>query len=177
MSREEQMASVADMHGIGADMIPHDVPLVRFVTPREQLDVKADCLEREGFLSQREGDSIVLQIEPDQQLAYGIADVVCTRKFPIDLTYTKPLTDEQWVQIYEHLVEVTVPCIRDLGYEVSDPLTLETYLQSSPESRWNPIGDVEQQVTEDALSTGRWESFDEFQRACPASPEGLRDGR
>lgn len=159
------------------DMIPEDIPLVRYMTPRKQLDVKAECLRQEGFPNRREGDSIVLQIEPDQRLAYGIADVVCTGKYPIDLTHTKPLTEDQWVRVYEHLVDVTVPCIRDLGYDIPDPPTLETYLQSSPESRWDPIADAEQQVTDDALSTGRWESFDEFQRACPHSPEGLRDSR
>ncbi|WP_157621785.1 hypothetical protein [Serinicoccus hydrothermalis] len=178
VSREEQMRSIAEMYSVPSELLPEDVELVRYVTPEEQFDLKADCLEQEGFPPIREGGEISYIPGEDQMMAFAVANYVCVGRYPIDFAYTQPLTDAQWTRVYEHQVEVTVPCIRELGYEVADPPTLQTYLDTGPESRWNPVAEVEQQVTEDALSTGRWDSFEEFLDACPPSPpaDELRGG-
>ncbi len=179
MSREQQMTSVAESFSVPSELLPEDVELVRYVTPEEQFDLMTDCLEQEGFPPIREGGEISYIPGEDQMMAFAVATYVCVGRYPIDFAYTQPLTDDQWARVYEHQVEVTVPCIRELGYEVSDPPTLQTYLDTGPESRWNPVREVEQQVTEDALSTGRWGSFEEFLDACPPSPpaDELRSGR
>lgn len=82
------------------------------------------------------------------------------------------MDDERWALLHEHYVSTAVDCIEDLGYEVSEPPSLEVYLAQSAEARWDPYGDVEQAFVEDAVENNRWESFNDLYDACPPEPPG-----
>lgn len=162
------MAAVAEYYQLPADILP-EVDLIRSVSPEEQLGVFGDCMDQAGFPSRPDGQALVFNVPEDQRQSHGLAKYVCTGQYPVDQRYTTPLTDEQWQAVYDFQVATTLPCIRNLGYDVSDPPTLRSYLESDDATRWDPIGEVEPQVLDDALNNGRWSSFGEFLQTCPAS--------
>lgn len=147
------MADAAEAHSLAQEDLP-EVELVRYVTRSENLDVLAECMTDQGFPPAASQGGLLWEVPPEQEYDLGIAQYVCTGRYPIDPRLIQPLDRAQLEIAYDWLVEETIPCIEDLGYTVPAPPSLESYL--ADDGWWEGINEVERQVVADM---SRWESF------------------
>lgn len=167
MTREDELEQLAISFGLHPDSLP-EVDVVREVSTDELRDVTAECMTEQGFPPVREGGQMYWET-PDGQLGgLNMALYVCQAKYPVAERYRERLTTAQLNVVYDHLVEVTVPCIRNLGYDITDPPSRERFVER--EGAWEEFSAVESQVVQDATRNGRWQSYQEFLDTCPPMP-------
>jgi len=111
---------------------PPVVEVVRVVEPAEQPALIEECMAEAGFESDGGGWAVPV----DQKDALGLAMYICYAQYPIDDKYLTPLTDIQREKIYRYWVDVRSPCLEDMGYEIPDPPTLESWLAGGED--WAP---------------------------------------
>lgn len=159
--REKHLAEAAAAYGI---VDPPHVDPIREITPAESADVINSCLEDRGWVQEARGGFSV----PEEQIeALDLDSYICEASYPLKVELTTPLTDQQWGLVYDHRVEVFLPCARNVGFDVAEPPTKETFV-ASPEG-WDPVADLEGQLV-DAVLAGRYASFEDFYQRCPPAP-------
>jgi len=122
-SYERFLAEQARAFGIDD---PPAVEVVRTVDPLEQGYVWLDCMNDAGFASGSGGS--LSAGTPDQAENFFLAQYTCFAQYPIDDRAFKPLTDSQWLFIRQYQIETAIPCLADLGYDVPQPPSPETYV-------------------------------------------------
>lgn len=125
-------------------------------------------MTEQGFAPVRDGGQMYWDTPEDQLGGLNMALYVCEAMYPVADRYRERLTPAQLNVVYDHLVEVTVPCIRELGYDVADPPSRERFVER--EGAWEEFSSVESQVAQDATRNGRWQSYQEFLDTCPPMP-------
>ena len=159
MSREEYLTELAEIHGI------EDPPPVEIVQEIAQDDdglrLIAECYAEHGWPSTFDGDGIVTEgIPPEQQEAFDLDRYICNASYPVAERYRSLSPQEHLSRWYAYLLQTYVPCVEALGYEISEPPTLETFLASGG-SQWIPNEEVFRQ------SQAQDEDFTRVEEQCP----------
>lgn len=137
------------------DPVP-EVSVVKVVSAEERVAYVSECLAEQGFVTDGTGARAYTE---DQKQAYGHAEYVCSAKYPLapeDWGHV-PSQDER-IRYYHYWVDVLTPCYEDLGYEIPDPPSLESWLSGE---EWAPYYYA---APEDA------EAEKERDRLCPIEP-------
>lgn len=154
---------------------PPRVELIREITPGESEEVYSQCLSEAGWTltrSDEAGDSY-FDIPASQQEAFALSRYTCILQYPVAERFTRELTEEQFGILYDYWTERTVPCFTELGYDVGEVPTLETFLA---DPSWHPAIAIQDQISADVRS-GRWEDFDHaMYEVCPGPPDDLLYG-
>lgn len=104
---------------------PPEVEVVRLVVPEERPQVLVACVGDEGFPADAEGNRTF----PSEQLeAFNLALYTCEARYPLDERFLQPLTEGQTREIHAYLMESAVPCLAELGYELPEPPSIETFV-------------------------------------------------
>ena len=147
---QESNGTAADVQAVGG--VPG--------TPRQQLeaDLFADCLADKGFKPVHDGIAVGVRVPDEQRAVYEEAVAECGEFAESRLPPLEVLTGEPY---YDALTEVA-SCLTGLGYTVSDPPTLDTFLDSlsAGEPPWNPYLDLPFNL----LSAAEWAKINEV---CP----------
>ena len=85
-------------------------------------------------------------------------------RFTVDPDVSRPSTRDQAKVFHEYHVAMAVPCLRSLGYQPSDPPSLETFLDLSAAGRW---WDPREELGLDSLPGNAYEASID---ACPQAP-------
>ncbi len=167
-TREEYLASLAEMYGI------EDPPPVEIVQEigldDDGLRLVADCYAEHGWPATFEDGGIVVDvIPPEQQEAFALDQYVCNARYPVAEKYRSVSPEEHLRRWYAYLTTTYVPCVEALGYDISEPPSLETFLASQG-SAWIPNGQVGDQAR------ARGEDFRAVDEQCPQQmPPELRE--
>lgn len=167
LTHEEELERLAVDFGLDPRSLPQ-VDVVREISPEESDEVTSECMTEQGFPPDREGGTMSWTTPDGQLLGLNTALYVCQAKYPVAHRYRESLSRAQLELVYDHQVEVMVPCIRELGYDVPEPPSRERFLER--DGAWEELGELEPQVVQDAIRTGRWESYQDFLDACPPMP-------
>jgi hypothetical protein len=167
LTHEEELERLAVQFGLDPKDLPQ-VDVVREISPEESDEVTVECMTEQGFPPDRGGGTMSWTTPDGQLLGLNTALYVCQAKYPVAHRYRESLSREQLELVYDHQVEVMVPCIRDLGYDVPEPPSRERFLERN--GTWEELAQLEPQVVQDAIRTGRWESYQDFLDACPPMP-------
>lgn len=108
--------------GTGLEGDPPQVEIVRVVSREESATAQVSCMTDAGFPPTEIDDSrgISWEVPAEQADAYFLADYTCRAQYPEDLKYFQPFDEGQMNQIYDWLVEETIPCYADQGLVVND---------------------------------------------------------
>lgn len=167
ITHDEELERLAFQFGLGPEGLPQ-VDVVREISPEESKEVTAECMTEQGFPPDQGGGPMSWTTPDGQLLGLNTALYVCQAKYPVAHRYRESLSREQLELVYDHQVEVMVPCIRGLGYDVPEPPTPERFLERN--GTWEELAQLEPQVVQDATRAGRWESYQDFLDACPPMP-------
>jgi hypothetical protein len=156
---DAHLAEEAEVFGV--ENPPH-VDVVRVVTLSEQPPLVVACLEEQGFDAETspDGQGVRITSVSEQMAAVHLAQYVCDAKYPVTPRELQPLDDAQRRTTYTYLTTTLTRCLRDHGYEVAAPPSLETFLATYDTAPWNPWDTV-------MVPAKR---FDEVMRACPENP-------
>lgn len=143
-------------------------------TEREWIEANAACLEQRGFdmrvEEQGEPPSLTWVPEnlPDEQTdAYNEAFSACIDEIG-EPSPEPPPTEAQIREIY--LLEVaTAECLRELGYEISDPPSEDVFIESYSTAPWVAYFDLPKD-----MPPGEWKLVNE---ECPQPADQLRATR
>lgn len=141
-----------------------EVSVIREVLPEEQFDTVVDCVSEAGFPPSERGVSVAWDDLGDQWEAFALARYTCFAQYPPIEDFIQPLTLSQNKFLRQYWIEETIPCLAELGIEIPQPPSEETWLSTidSPES-WHPF-----------LAAGRLGIshgvLDQALQACPDSP-------
>lgn len=112
-----------------------DPPTIAVVyTPSEETRSKVieECLSGQGFVGNAEDGWSV----PEAQMAaLNLAMYICDSRYPLSPA-EPPLTEDQRITLFTYWVEVQTPCLKQLGYKIPEPPTLEVWLTGTEE--WAP---------------------------------------
>jgi hypothetical protein len=158
------------------DPLP-DVKFIRYITEVDHIDTMVSCLRDEGIVvdyvqgSDRYGT--------DYQNGRALAEYICTLKYP-------PLSPEYFPrknveQLYEYSVTFLKPCYENIGYTISDPPTLERYLDVTYLPHGDQIGENELWQPSEEIKVGDYfdstkpagQKFLEARLECPQYPENF----
>lgn len=118
------------------------VDTVRRVTPAEQPEAIASCLQDAGYTDANADDDggIAYGTIPDgQESAQAITLYTCYAKYPIDAKYTQPATESQIEYIYYYWQHDLTPCLEAEGLEVSDPPSWNSFQETfGTRAMWDP---------------------------------------
>ncbi|WP_157549493.1 hypothetical protein [Microbacterium sp. Leaf288] len=150
---------------------PPDVEIVRIVPIEEWPEAQVDCLAEEGFsASVYSGGAVEYADVPKEQgPALNLAVYVCEAKYPYDVRRNEPLPEKQATAQFEFFKSTVAPCVTALGYDVSEPPSLQTWLSdySATGNAWDPIAEAWE-------ASGRnHEVLMEIQAECPREAPGL----
>lgn len=164
--QKDSLSSPSSMAPEGASL----VDVVRIVDAQGWPTAQTSCLAEAGFSAQPipgSGYEILGEIPPDQVEALRLASWSCKWQYPIDPRRNDSLDRGQAQALYAHLVDVTAPCIEQLGYRVPEPPSEDAWLASylAAQERWDPVAAVATGLSSDA--------FDQIMEQCPAEPDGL----
>lgn len=149
------------------DAVLPAVDRVRYITTSEWGQTIADCLNEEGFdaTTSPDGGLGTEQIDAQDE-PYLIAMYVCNAKYPLDPRQTLPLVDDQIRYLYDYYVKVATPCLEGMGFEVTDPPSQPTYIDSYRVGpSWRPY--------EDAALRSSPEQWQQILTECPEAPPGV----
>ena len=140
--------------------------LVRFVLPSEWAQVLESCMGTSGFsaTARRDGGLEFRQPPEGQEEALSLAYYVCLVEYPMDPTYARPLNDEQVRYLYLYYTTELTPCLKDKGFDVSDPPSEATFVDQYSQAPWSPYDDV---------TTPSEDEWFALQENCPQMPEAL----
>lgn len=140
-------------------------------TEDEWLLARADCLTAAGWDAEADVqlDSIsVPSVTFEQRKAFKQAEAACSRSVG-DLPTEPPHSAEELEKIYDYFVEELTPCLTKRGYQVEDPPSRDTFIESyydpTAEGVWIPYDHV------DPPSQEEWR---EIQLQCPQDPDDVR---
>lgn len=128
--------------GAGIAEVP-EVPLERWIHPTERGPTAEECFAEAGFEVKStlngEGFDVISQVSGTQGKVLNLTHYVCAARFFVDPNYLQPPTRDQIRVTYEYYLEVLSPCLREQGYQVPEPPSLETFIaqQWTPEE-WTP---------------------------------------
>jgi len=164
-SAAEQATEPGLAESMGLDD-PPSVSLIRQISPAESQAVWQLCLKEAGWdLVETDGADPYFDVPVEQEQAFNLARYVCYSQYPVADKYTDPLSQEQLEVLYEHWTSITVPCFEELGYDVGDVPTRESFLANP---MWHPAIAIQEQVGPDVAS-GRWPSTEHvLYEVCPA---------
>jgi len=151
-----------------------EVPRVRVILGTEWPEVMRDCLHEEGFpqvVLTELGDGLRfggIPVEQDQ--AFQLARYVCSARYPLDPRMNRPLSPDQLSRLYGFYVGEQLRCIEGLGYEVPDPPTEQTFLETFDSDPWLPFRFAMPQALEKGES-----ALAELMQTCPQQPGDLWD--
>lgn len=165
LSPEQQLAS--DM-GYSSAVEP-----IRAVDPNEQMVLVHQCLVEDGWPVELSGDgTLSVSLPLDQEQAYSDSSVRCRLLYPLAEEYARAWGPEEYGILYDHWVAVTIPCLRDKGYEAPDPPARETFINESLVNQPTYVVDMVagRQILDD-VDGGRWASEQDFwENICPLEP-------
>ncbi|MFQ5523650.1 MAG: hypothetical protein ACE5F5_08735 [Acidimicrobiia bacterium] len=124
----------------------------------ERQEFKAGCLREAGFAAvlRPEDNSVVVDVSEDQREAYSEASTRCRElefaRFGID-------ADPDLTKTFRALLYVR-QCMIENGYEVTQPPSLETFIESHG-SAWHPYDGV---MADPSFTR---EEFQELEQLCP----------
>jgi hypothetical protein len=131
--------------------------------PRDEyIPLLAACLREHGWPAEirADGGLSVDSLADDQRQAFMAARGECEAEIG-SLPPAPPLDEEQIRQRYEFLLGAR-QCLIDLGYPISDPPTVETFIETYATGPWSPFNDLADQTT----SEHEWLEANE---RCPQS--------
>ena len=135
--RKEHLASLAASYGIDD---PPEVELERWIYPTEHGPTQKECFAEAGFEVESgpegEGVRVVGPVNDAQAPLLNLAHYTCTARFYIDPDFMQFPTTDQIRVSYEYMTEVLIPCLKEQGYDPSDPPALETYIASYGGAQW-----------------------------------------
>lgn len=154
-----------------------DIRPVRTITMGEIDAVMTECMTAHGFAPVKDQGALSYEYPEEQSYAWSLADYTCYAQYPVDeylhASMDLPQEDPEVLElIYRHQVEQTVPCLEGRGYAPERPPSLETYLEQSVDTRWDPVRSgtaVSFAIERDKLA-GKLESYQEVYDACPMTP-------
>lgn len=147
-----------------------EVPVVtriRFIETDDWAPVMAECLTDAGFPTVAAGGGIPSTSPDGQEQSWALAAYTCSAQYPIDPHLTRPLNDDQIRYTYDYYTQVSVPCMKNLGFDdVSPAPSAQTFIdQYAKPGSWSPYWDAATQA-----STDLW---DQIQEECPETPPGI----
>ena len=150
---------------------PPDVDIVRVVPIEEWPEAQVNCLAEEGFAASVYTGGAVhyADVPPEQGPLLNLAAYVCEAKYPYDVRRNERLPEKQATAQYEFLTSTVAPCVEALGYEVSDPPSLPTWLSDyyATGFAWDPIADAWE------AAGNNHDVLMEIQTECPREAPGL----
>lgn len=148
---------------------PPPVEIVREVEPGRDADSAwTSCLQDRGWaVEPQPGGGWVVELGEGAEERYARDSYACRASYPVAERFRVEWGEEQTRVFYEHLVDNFVPCVRDQGYVISSPPSLESYVAGDMLG-WVPSSEVLPQVLDDVPD--RWADVDEFYSVCPHDP-------
>jgi hypothetical protein len=149
---------------ITGELPPNDVEFVRFIDVDDYGRVHAECVRGQGFEAEESWDGGVSygRVPPEQSLASHTAIYRCHIAYPVHPRYFLPRTEEQVRVVYDYFVDELVPCLAELGYEVSPAPSWEAFLaDEGSQGQWFPYLDVDPPSDQEER---------EVNEACPQNP-------
>lgn len=143
---------------------------VRWVQPNEQLALIDECMIEAGWVPKSKG-----HYSFNEEVADSFHDAYyqCASRFPVDVTFTGPLTAEDLQRSYDYMVNEHHPCLEGLGFNLPPLGSKEAYLQN-PEAGAEFADAVEAQTVQ-LVQAGKLASPDEVYDRCPRqNPSALR---
>lgn len=127
----------------------------------ERTQSAVDCLAEAGFpgATVGEGGTTQLDVPPEQFDAYDVAANACMKTICPSCGEAVPQSEWEW--LYQMLVQAR-QCLMEHDYEVSEPPSLQVYLDAAPEDSWSPFREVGPRLATDYTT----------QQACP-DPEAM----
>lgn len=125
-----------------------------------------ECVTDAGYTGiTAEGDSIVFDLQPGQELEVNRAYYVCFQKFPLEIndsTSEGLYSKAQVSWLYDFFTQRVSPCLQMLGYAVDPAPDRETFIDSFYSYElWTPYASVQPGYL-------TWDSID---RECPRPPQ------
>lgn len=148
---------------------PPDVEFVRFILPEEWARAQVACLDEAGYAAEvNQGGVRMPQVPQEQGQALNRAIYICNARYPLDPRANMPLPRIRAEMQYDYLISEVRHCVEDLGYDVDDPPSMETWLGAyyADEPTWDPFAAVVQQAGE-ADVAALDQAYDECPRWAP----------
>lgn len=118
-----------------------EVDLIREVGDDEWVAVHVECMTGMGFPTTLDGSEAVRWDVPAGQAdAFALAKFTCEAQYPRLMAYQQPYSTDQLTLMYDWMIEETIPCLAAEGYQVTDVVSLETFIAGySPQTGfWTP---------------------------------------
>jgi hypothetical protein len=149
------------------------VEIVDFVDGSEQTKAVAGCLVESGYPDYVDSfGNIRFDLAIDDR-DFERAYFICSVKYPLELSALGYLSEAQVAYIFDYEVEVVSPCLRLLGFDISEPPNRESYLESHRTGgglNWSPYWDAVNLYEGDPWTPEFWDFIDFH---CPPLPEPL----
>lgn len=145
-----------------------EVEIVREVQPDEASAAEAECMTDAGWPNEQSDGGVAYDIPAEQADDFNLALYTCKLQFPVEAKYTQRLGDDQWSMMYDHFVDVYIPCAEGEGHDIGDIPTKDVYLATPDAEKWFPGRNVRREIT--TGGTGAYSSVEEFEAVCPATP-------
>jgi len=153
--------------GVHPDVEVPVVSRIRFIQTSEWAPVMAECLTEAGFPTAASGEGIPATPPDGQEVSWALAAYTCSAQYPLDPHLTRPLSEEQLRYIYQYLTQVSVDCMRDLGFDdVSTPPSMQNFIETYGQAgTWAPHYEAATQASPEVA--------DAIAENCPQDPPGL----
>lgn len=138
-----------------------------FVSPDDVGRLVGECIAAAGFPVEPLGGRswhTTDTIPRAQTERYEATIRTCEEAYPVDPRASQPLARAQLEAVYRHRVEVTAPCLEELGFAISAPPGHEAF---TAVGAWAPMTEAGAQVSE---GSQRIETWHEAQRRCTTMP-------
>lgn len=132
--------------------------------PDEWVALQVDCLRQLGWDAVAHDDGLeVPSVTAEQREAFMADRDRCHEETGL-LPPPELLTEDQIRLVYTHLVG-TKACLEAEGYEISEPPSVEQFVEVYYTDTWHPYGDLT-----GGMGPGEWERLNDV---CPQSPDDL----
>ncbi len=163
--RSDRLTRTAQEMGLAH---PPTVELVRWVDPTDMAPTRVACLADQGFAATADGGSGITygEVPPSQEEAFKAAVYTCEAKYSLHPYYELPKSAAALSKAYQWYTEVSTPCLKAEGYDISEPPSKEAWLAVATNggAYWSPWSEVPIR----ALSPAQRQ---ELERRCPQGPE------
>lgn len=123
VTREDLLQEWWQSSGLQGDPVPVD--LVREVSNEEYEAAQIACMTEAGWPPT--GQGLSFGAPPEQAETLGLALYTCMAQYPTRLAYLQPYDRAQLDLIYDWVLEETVPCYAEQGYDVTDVPTRDAF--------------------------------------------------
>jgi hypothetical protein len=163
----ERAASLAQEYDI---QDPPQVDIVRTVTPEETDQVQAQCMQEAGWPANVLPDGgVEYDYAAEQEPEFNLALYTCLVQYPPQAHHLGGMDEQQWSTMYDHLVNVFVPCAEREGFDVGEIPSKETYLAQPDGQKWFPGSQIARTIT--TGGSDRYTDVEQFQAVCPPTPD------